>query len=237
MRTGFGFRFGLCLSLLLVAGAPFATAASYAEALRQPTDQQTIERLTFLDNSFKLQQADAALWTWGWGAFNGGSMVWSAVQASQTGNRKDRDTSIVQAVESLFGVADLAFRPLPVLGAGSVCPQPVTTQEDRLQCLAAKEALAQRSAERAQEPYRIVPHAEILGFNLLAGAVVWSLAGFNRAFMTAVPGELIGELQLWTMPRQPIDGLEAYQVQFSPMLRQTKDTRDTTVGLRLTWPL
>jgi len=226
----------LSLCLLLSWGAP-----AVAQAARGPVetaalaDEQVIQRLEFLDRQFESQQSSTALWEYGWGAFNGGSMIFSTVQAATTNNRKDRDMNIVQSVEGLIGVADIIFRPLPVFNATSGCPQNVTTPEARMQCLAAKEDLAQRSAERADEPYQILPHVETLGINLLAGGLVWALAGVHRGLITAVPGMLIGEIQLWTTPGQPADDYKRYQVQFSPMVSLSSQKKDPVLGLTARW--
>jgi len=235
MRYSTRITLGLCF---LTFGAMLhpAFAAQNNEPPTAPmSDQQVGLRMDFLDQRFAAQQTDAAYWEYGWGAFNGGSMIFSAVQASQTNSRKDRDMNIVQAVEGLIGVADVALRRLPAFDASSVCPAPVVTREDRMQCLAAKEALARRGADRANDFYEIMPHVENLGFNLLAGGIVWGLGGFNRGFITAVPGVLVGELQLWTIPGQPAQDYHDYQVHFSPMIQQTNQSKTPTVGLVATW--
>ncbi len=225
---------GLCvlLSLGCLTSAHAAPPPAGAAAL---TDERVTERLDFLDRRFQAQQSDAELWEYGWLAFNGGSTILSSVQAATADNRKDRDMSIVQSVEGLVGVADLVFRPLPSLEADSVCSQKVTTREERLQCLAAKESLAERAAERANEPYHIAPHVETLGVNLLAGGVVWVLSGFSRALITAVPGELIGEIQLWTTPEQPSHDYAAYQVHFSPMMSLSSRDNSQLIGVEARW--
>lgn len=231
------FASGIALSLCLLSWGTMA----YAQAAENPvgrsalSDAEVTERLGFLDQRFEFQQTNADLWEYGWGVFNGGSTIFSAVQAAHTDNRKDRDMNIVQAVEGLVGVADLIFRPLPALDAASICPQNVTAKEDRLQCLAAKEALAQRGAERANEPYEIRPHVETLGINLLAGGVVWALAGPHRALITAVPGELIGEIQLWTTPGQPSRDYRDYRVQFSPMMQMSSRDNSQLIGVEARW--
>lgn len=225
----FGLTFGLCLSLSSAQAAqdPVGTTAL--------TDEQVTERLGVLDRQFESQQSDAELWEYGWGAFNGGSFILSTAEAVHTDNRKDRDMNIVQSVESLVGVADIIFRPLPSFDASSVCSQKVTTEEDRVQCLAAKESLAQSSAERANEPYEIQPHVETLGINVLAGGIIWALAGSNRALITAVPGEIIGEMQLWSTPGQPARDYKSYSVQFSPMAQMSTREKNMRLGVDARW--
>ncbi len=229
-----GITLGLCF-LLSLGGLNSAHAAPPPAGAVALTKERVTERLDFLDRRFQEQQGDAELWEYGWLAFNGGSTILSSVQAATADNRKDRDMSIVQSVEGLVGVADLVFRPLPSLEADSVCSRKVTTREERLQCLAAKESLAQRASERANEPYQIAPHIETLGVNLLAGGVVWALSGFSRALITAVPGELIGEIQLWTTPGQPSHDYAAYQVHFSPMLNLSSRDNSQLIGVEARW--
>ena len=228
-----GISLGLCL--LLWGGMSAASAAEPSWGAAELTDGRVAERLDFLDQRFQAQQGNARLWEYGWLAFNGGSTILSSVQAATADNYKDRDMSIVQSVEGLVGVVDLVFRPLPSLEADSVCPQKVTTREERLQCLAAKESLAQRAAERADEPYQVAPHVETLGVNLLAGGVIWALAGSSRALITAVPGEVIGEIQLWTTPRQPARDYGLYQVHFSPMVNLSNRDNNQIIGAEARW--
>jgi hypothetical protein len=197
------------------------------------SDQEIDARLNFVTEQLQSEQTSAEYWEYGWGAFNGGSMVWSAVQASQDQGHKNHDTDIVQAVEGLAGVADVVFRPLPAFSASTVCDQKINTEEDRLQCLAAKEDLLERSAERAQEPYELWPHLGNLGFNLLAGLIVWRIADTGHALITAIPGEVIGEVQLWTTPHGPADDLKQYKVQFGPMVQPTGNEHDPAVGVMM----
>lgn len=202
------------------------------EPVPAPSDQEIDARLNDVTQSLYAQETNAQYWEYGWGAFDSGTMIWSALQAGQDRDRMNRNANIVQAAESLIGLADVALRPLPAFDADSVCTDPATLRQSVwMQCLALKEALLERSAERAREPYEILPHLEIFGFNLLAGLIVWRTADTHHALLTAIPGEVIGEMQLWTTPRQPIGDFEQYTVRFGPLLLQAEDSAIPAAGL------
>jgi hypothetical protein len=233
VRT-FLFHAGLASILLFSPIAPGAYAAPDYVLLPNapyPTRQETDARLDEVTQLLQSQKTDAQYWEYGWGAFDGGTMAWSIAQASHEPDPKDRAADIVQASESLIGLADIIFRPLPALNADSVCAEPLNTQQDRQQCLAAREALLQRSAERAQEPYEILPHLGNLGFNLAAGLIVWRTSGRSQALVTAIPGEIIGEIQLYTTPSQPIADFDQYRLRFSPLLLETERNHTPAAGV------
>jgi hypothetical protein len=161
-------------------------------------------------------------------------MLWSTEQASRESNRYDRNTDIVNAGESLIGLADVVFRPLPAFNADSLCDQPEYSEQDRLKCLTARETLLEHSAERAHEPYELLPHLGNLGFNVFAGLLVRRLADTRHALTTAIPGEIIGEMQLWTTPSQPMADFDKYKVQFGPLLLETEHSRVPATGLMCT---
>jgi hypothetical protein len=199
------------------------------------SDQEIDARINALTQRLHAQERSAAYWEYGWGAFNGGTMIWSAVQAGQDQGRKNRNTDIVQATESLIGLADVVFRPLPAFHADSVCKEPIDTEHDRLQCLADKEALLDHSAQRANAPYEVLPHLGNLAFNLVAGLIVWRVADTSHALATAIPGTVIGEIQLWTTPQQPVRDFDQYKMHFSPLVRQGDRSRSPTTGLIFTF--
>ena len=160
------------LLLVAIANPAHAQSATYTSNGPALTDAQIDTRLDYLTHRLHDEEISADYWEYGWGAFNGGTMIWNAVQASQDQGYKNHNTDIVNSAESLIGVADVVFRPLPAFNADFVCPQPITTEQERLQCLAAKEELLERSAERAHEPYELLPHLGNIGFNLAAGVVI-----------------------------------------------------------------
>jgi len=199
------------------------------------SDQEVDARLNYTVQTLYSQETHAEYWEYGWGAFDSSTMIWSAVQASQDHSRKSRNTDIVQATESLAGLADLTFRPLPAFNAGSVCEETANAEQSRLQCLAAREALLERSAQRADGPYEMLSHLGNFGFNLFAGLVVWRAADTRHALTTAIPGEIIGEIQLWTVPRQPVLDFDRYKAQFSPLLLQSGRSRSPITGVMFTF--
>jgi hypothetical protein len=232
--------------LLLLPVALPANAADYVsdvtapEQVYSPTNkplsvQDINARQRDLDQILQKQQRQAEYWEYGWGAFNAGTMVYSAVQAANDHGYKNHNTDIVQAGESLIGLADVIFRPLPAFYADDVCPQQINSEQDRLECDYTKELLLERSAQRAHESYEVMPHVLNLGFNLAAGAIVWKVADTSHALTTAIPGILIGEIQLWTQPISPMDDYDRYKLLVGPMLKEYDHSRNPTTGLIFTF--
>lgn len=196
------------------------------------SDTEIDARFETATNLLDSQETNAEYWEYGWGAFDTGTMIWSIAQAGNEPDLKARRTDIVQASESLIGLADVIFRPLPAFNADSICPLGAATDEEEQKCIAAKEQLLEESTERARDPYEILPHLGNAGFNLLAGVIVSRLGGTGRALATAIPGEIIGELQLWTTPSGPIDDYRQYRIRFSPMLAETGHPQSPAGGVQ-----
>ena len=219
----------LWISLACRAGSADAAAVSLSAS---ETDERLGNAARLLDN----QETKADYWEYGWGAFDGGTMLWSAAQANRETDRKARNTDIVQAAESLAGLADVIFRPLPAFNASSACLDSADTEIEKQECLTAKERLLERSAERARDPYTFLPHLGNAGFNLVAGLITWKVGGRGRALQTAIPGEIIGEIQLWTTPSGPMADWDKYKIKFSPLLAETGHTQNPAYGLMFTLP-
>ena len=226
LRAAFGIAFlALCFTTGTACAAPGDTPVL--------SDREIDARMNSLAQSLQAERTSAEYWEYGWGAFDGGTMLWSAAEAAGEHDRKDRSTDIVQAAESLIGLADVVFRPLPAFSADALCQDPVLTRQEMLQCLEAREALLERSAERANEPYEFLPHFGNFAFNALAGLLVEKIADTRHALITAIPGEIIGEIQLETTPSQPLADREQYQLQFGP-LRATEGSQVPATGVMAT---
>lgn len=176
------------------------------------------------------QKKQADYWEYGWGSFNGATLIYSTALAIGENDAKKRNGNIVNAVESLIGLGDVIFRPLPAFNAEVVC----SDLDSPAQCLNRKESLLRDSAERANDPYEILPHAANAGFNAVAGIVVSQIGRTNDALVTGISGVIIGEIQLWTTPRGPIKDYDQYKLNFHPVVIQ--DSSATPVlGIGGSW--
>jgi hypothetical protein len=211
-----------------------ASTIQTTQGAQQPLTNEEIDRRIQVTNELlKSQERSADYWEYGWGAFNTGTMIWSAEKASVESNHRNRATDIVQASESLVGLANVVFRPLPAFVNSSECTQPPPDAQGSAKCLEANETLLERSAERAQEPYTLLPHVGNVAFNAIAGLIVWKVGSPHNALFTAVPGIAIGEAQIWTTPSGPMGDFNRYKIKFSPLVEQSENSKDTTAGLRL----
>ena len=68
-----------------------------------------------------------------------------------------------------------------------------------------------------------------------AGAIVWKVADTGHALMTAIPGEIIGEIQIWTQPTDAMNDYGRYKMSVGPMLKEYDRSRNPTTGLIFTF--
>ena len=216
------------IAALMTGFAVYAAPEDAEQAQAQHLDQRLNEATQLLN----AQQTDAEYWEYGWGTFDTGTMIWSTVSAARDDNRRDRSMDIVNAAESLIGLGDVVFRPLPAFNADRICQQSLTAREEA-DCVATTEALLESSARRAGEPYEWWPHLGNFGFNMAAGLIVWGLADSRRALLTAIPGEIIGEAQIWTTPTGPIADWEGYRVKFGPFLSSSSKEGIPATGIKV----
>lgn len=205
--------------MFVIAGSAAARAAQKPVNLDLSSlgDKAISDRVDFLSRRLDDERRGAQFWQYGWTAFNGGSMIASAVLASREDDHKDRVADIVESTQSLIGVATLLLRPLPArFGADPIRGMPDRTREDKLARLETAEDLVRRGAERAEDPRQWRPQLSLFGINLAAALVIWQFADFRHAYQSAIPSIIIGEAQLWTTPAQPAEDLDRYRMKFAP---------------------
>jgi hypothetical protein len=212
-----GFAAAICLAIAVAGSMPCQAQPKINLDLSSLSDRTISDRTAFLERKLDDERRSAQWWTYGWLAFNGGSMVASAALAATEDNRADRNADIVNSVQAMVGVANQLLRPLPAVhGAAPVRAMPDGTREERLARLSAAQDLVARGAGRAREPYELVTQAGAIGFNLIAGVAIWQVADFRHAWQSTIPSILIGEIQLFTTPWGPVDDLNSYRTEFAP---------------------
>ncbi|MFM9889297.1 MAG: hypothetical protein ACKVOE_01440 [Rickettsiales bacterium] len=179
------------------------------------------------------QKKQADYWQYGWGSFNGAALIYTTALSVGENDAKKRNGNIVNAVQSLVGVGDVIFRPLPAFNADTVC----SDLDSPAQCLNRKESLLRDSAERAHEPYELVPHLANAGFNAVSGIVISQIGRTNDALVTGISGFVIGEIQFWSAPRGPISDYDQYQVHFHPVMIQNSSLERPVLGIGASWNL
>ena len=193
---------------------------------------QIDNRIGQLNNSFTKEMPSAQWWEYGWLTFNSTTSMWNIYEATRDKKHKDRNVDIIEASEGILGIADLLFRPLPVLRADEACEDDAAAH-NRQTCLAEMEAIASAEQARWHQRYEFFPHAAIVGANLIAGSLSWRFGSFARGLATAVPGIIIGEIQLWTIPSGVAHRYDAYKVTFKPMPQLSDNPKDTIYGVHL----
>lgn len=226
-------RFKWILHSLATGLISLAAAVAHAAAPVTEADQQFNRQFIETSRLLSAQQTQAQYWEYGWGSFNGAAVVYSAAAAIGENNAKKRNGNIVNAVQGLVGVGDVILRPLPAFSADTVCRE----LESPVECLSRKESLLRDSAERAHEPYEILPHAANAAFNAVSGLVISQIGRTNDAFVTGISGLIVGELQIWSTPRGPLHDYDQYRTQFIPVVIQDGSLDKPVMGIGMSWKL
>jgi hypothetical protein len=219
------FFLSVVLAGSLAAGHAIAQTQPQRLDLSRLTDSELSQRLGFLEERLDRERNGAQWWQWGWTGFFVGATTYSIVVAAtdDSGNHKDRDTAIVNAVQSAGGLAHMLLSPHPArFGADPMRLAPGASRTEREQQLAVGEGILARSADRAEQPYRLLPHALSLGVNLIAGGIIWGIADRTHAIRSTIPGILIGEARLWTLPSLGRIDLADYNTRFGGTTTQPR---------------
>lgn len=178
----------------------------------RPGEAEIDLRLDAVERSLEANEGSAELWQWGWTSFFAATLAYGTYDAIDTDDHDDRVVDIVNAVQSAGGLAQMLIDPLPArLGTEPLRALPTGSREAKLARLSRGEALMRENADRANEAYDWLPHVANLAVNLGGGGVIWAFADLDHAALSAIPGILIGELQLWTIPQGPAGDWDSYR--------------------------
>jgi len=175
------------------------------------------ERIAFIEERLEGARRWSNWWWKGWtGGYAFGTLLTSA-QAATEGDTGDRAVSVVSAVKAAFGTTRLyIYQPTARRGADPLGAAP---PGDAAACQRRLDLAEQRLHDSAHETgraFRWKSHIFNVALNSL-GAVVagegWGSRG--EAWTSAGIGVVVGELQIWTQPRQPVTDLAEYEQHFS----------------------
>lgn len=188
-------------------GAP-PISATAAAAL---PDEVIEQRLAMLVERLDAGQFGARLWQYGWLAVNGGGVILAGSQApSDEGS--DRVFDIIEASKGAIGVIYLLLQPMPGrVGSEPVRDMPDATHDDKAARLVRAEELLFAAASRAEQRESWAIHVGNLALNAIGAAV---LLGYDDAGLAALSFGLdtvVGELQIWSQPVQPVLDWDDYQ--------------------------
>jgi hypothetical protein len=184
------------------------------------SDQETMERLNFISRSLLEGESNATLWYWSWtGLFCTSTVtqlsLFFAVDIVNPGNRDHfRQDQMTGVITSAIGVIGMAFTPMvPSYALDRYKNMPEETPEERIAKLREAEYWLKKSSEREENGRSWISHTMNFAINLAAGLTIW--LGFNRplkdGLITFVPGILVGELQICTVPNRATYDLRAYK--------------------------
>ena len=214
--------------LVLLPAVLFACAVRAQDAA-PPTDQQIVERLSFITKALDAAQPRAKTWWYGWiSAYAAGTAVqgglaaahWNDVKIVDGRTERDRgfaEDMLVGGATTALGVGGLLIDPfLPAYGPGRLRSMPDTTAEERRTKLAAAEDLLRRCARREREGRGWRTHLLNIGVNAAAGLA--TAAAFHRPWtdglLTFAAGEAVSLLNIYTQPLRAVRDLEEYEAAF-----------------------
>ncbi len=212
--------------LLIAAALVCAHAAGAADQsgaisgdLSGLSDQEVDRRYDFIRERLDAGQRNSQIWQYGFTSGWGLGVAIGAAQASLTDNKVTRTSGIVISVKGIGGVARLLWAPNPGRhGSENIQSLPATSREDRLERLAAAEALLSDVEERALDRLNWKRHATNVAINLAGGGVIVGVGGFDRAWNDALlsfgVGVAFGELMSFTMPWRGVQDAEDYRKRF-----------------------
>ncbi len=213
-------------SLLIAAALVCAHAAGAADQsgaisgdLSGLSDQEVDRRYDFIRERLDAGQRNSQIWQYGFTSGWGLGVAIGAAQASFTDNKVTRTSGIVISVKGVGGVTRLLWAPNPGRhGSENIQSLPATSREDRLERLAAAEALLSDVEERALDRLSWKRHASNVAINLAGGGVIIGVGGFDRAWDDALRsfgvGVAFGELMSFTMPWRGVRDAEDYRKRF-----------------------
>ena len=188
-------------------------------------DEHEIERrYAFIRERLDQGKRGAQLWQYGFTSAWGFGVAVGAAQASTTDNKVTRISGIVTSTKAAGGVAKLLWSPHPARhGAEDLEGLPSETREERIERLAAAEALLREVEIRAESRLGWKRHAYNVAANLVGGAVIVGVGGFDRAWDNALTsfgvGVVAGEVMVFAEPSRGADDAADYRRRFVEMPR------------------
>jgi hypothetical protein len=201
-------RFALWLLLAPVGCGGVLGPAPATPSFPPPRSEREADaRARFLEARLDAGRLHAQAWQWGWTAINGGSMVYSTLEAARTDDAGDRAYQTVQAATSLLGLADVQMlRPMP--GRDGAAPMRTGDPATRLE--RGERLLAER-AQRAQERRYWRTHLANVAIQALGAGVLLALDQPRYAALSFASGVAGGEAYIWSEPWRPERDLRDYE--------------------------
>jgi hypothetical protein len=208
----------VALMCTLASGAAAQTGV-FSGDLSELSDEEVSQRYDFIRQRLDEGQRNSQIWQYGFTSGWSLGVVIGATQASLATDKIQRTSGIVTSVKAAGGVARLLLSPNPGRhGSENLEVLPATSQEDRLNRLAAAEALLSDVEERALDRRSWKRRAGNVGTNLAGAGVILGVGGFNDAWDDALisfgVGTLAGEIMSFTMPWRGEDDANDYRGRF-----------------------
>jgi len=207
---------GRWMQIAVVALVVLGAHAAQAQPLT--SEDETNQRLHFLESHLAAEAAQARAWEAGWSVVDVSGVGYGAYQIAQQTNRAELAEGIVGTAKSVIGVVTLAATPLKTArGARELRERSGVSPEERLDQLVVAERLLRQNAAESDIRYAWQAHVISLALNLVGGVVVWIAGDFWKGAQSAAIGAAVGEVQIWTRPWKAKRDLREYRLQFGGM--------------------
>ncbi|MDJ0766038.1 MAG: hypothetical protein QNJ97_23840 [Myxococcota bacterium] len=199
---------------------PHPVRAEPTEKIDAPSDQEVIQRIVFLENSFNDTQTVARLWAASWMAVFSGLTIYNVLGIANGSRKWDEDLTYftVGAVKSGLAFGMMLIGPFPSADAGARFEKiPDATAAQRLSKLRKGERLLQQGSEKVLGDRTFFQHALKIGANLVGGAIIWGVEGrdgWKHALVSTGVGTALAVGSIWTMPMKPVKSYRRYREKY-----------------------
>jgi len=185
--------------------------AVYAqEAAFKASDSNISERINFIQTSFDKGETSAKAWSYTWTGLYGALTGLQTFQVLYS--RHDRASTIVNASQSLFGVAVMIVDPFHARSSGSdLRKMPGNTPEEQQHKLDMAERWLERNYKQEKFGRSWPTHLLGVAVSIIGGGIAWHNNGSKNGITTMLSGIAVSEVQIWTQPTRGMSDYNEYR--------------------------
>ena len=196
--------------LLLIGNAVYAQ-----EAAPKASDSNISERINFIQTSFDKGETSAKAWSYTWTGLYGALTGLQTFQVLYS--RHDRASTIVNASQSLFGVAVMIVDPFHARSSGSdLRKMPGNTPEEQQHKLDMAERWLERNYKQEKFGRSWTTHLLGVAVSIIGGGIAWHNNGSKNGITTMLSGIAVSEIQIWTQPTRGMSDYNEYRRKYKP---------------------
>jgi hypothetical protein len=180
------------------------------EATPKASDSNISERINFIQTSFDKGETSARIWSYTWTGLYGALTGLQTFQVLYS--RHDRASNIVNASQSVFGVAVMIVDPFHARSSGSdLRKMPGNTPEEQQHKLDLAERWLERNYKQEKFGRSWPYHLLGVAVSIIGGGIAWHNNGSKNGITTMLSGIAVSEVQIWTQPTRGMSDYNEYR--------------------------